>query len=130
MTETVGEFGSSSKKDKIISVRPSIINGNALYTEEELNQISKFFYIYSIIKQKLDSYAERLGNSEKIGVATMPTLSKEIKNVGFVTFLAVNPQTANLDVTLGYVSDFCKYMMTRKDSFLFPAFDGRPAWQA
>ena len=45
-------------------------------------------------------------------------LSEGIKNVGVLTFLAVNPQSKNLEITLEYISEFCQYMMTQKDTFL------------
>ena len=60
----------------------------------------------------------RLGNSDIIGVTNIPRISEEIGNVGVLTFLAVNPQAENLEVTLDYISDFCKYMLTQKDTFL------------
>ena len=64
------------------------------------------------------STAERLGDSDIIGVTNIPKLSEDIGYVGTVYFLAVNPKAKNLDVTLDYISDFCKYMVTQKDTFL------------
>ena len=53
-----------------------------------------------------------------IGVTAIPKLEKDVRNVGTVTFLAVNPNSENLEATLAYISEFCKYMITQKDTFL------------
>ena len=117
LTENVGRLLTGISN--IISVKPETFVGkDNTYTKEELEQIPNFFYEYQILSSELFGYAERLGDSDMFGVTKVPILSKDTKNIGFVTFLAVNPQSKNLEVVLNYISDFCQYMMTQKDSFI------------
>ena len=118
LQESVGTLRLSNSN--VFSVRTVTRVGidTPYYTEEELEKIPKFFYEYELYSSPLSSYTEKLGSSDMIGVTRVPMLSEGIKNVGLLTFLAVNPQSNNLEVTLNYISDFCQYMMTQKDSFL------------
>ncbi len=52
------------------------------------------------------------------GVAACPKISEEIGNVGSLTILAVNPNSSNLEETLEYITAYCNYMLTSKNSFL------------
>ena len=48
----------------------------------------------------------------------VPKMEEGMADVGTLTFLMVNPQSENLEEALQYVSDFSKYMLKQKDSFL------------
>ncbi len=110
----------SKSRPHIISVMPIInLDEEHYYTKEQLDAIPNFFYEYnSHVSDLFNYYAERLGNADVFGVTEVPSITEEVGNVGFVTFLAVNPQSENLEITLEYISDFCKYMITQKDTFL------------
>ena len=116
LEENVGRL--TSGPYNIVSVRRVTRIGidTPYYTEEELKKIPKFFYEYELYG--FEKIAERLGSSDIIGVTRVPMLSEGVKNVGVLTFLAVNPQSKNLEITLDYISEFCQYMMTQKDTFL------------
>ena len=92
--------------------------GNCSIKEEQLDKIPNFFYSHFFYHIEGELYAERLGNSDKIGVVGIPKVSEDIGNVGTLLCLAVNPKSKNLEMTLDYISDFCNYMMQQKDSFL------------
>ena len=115
LTENLGILINS--RSNITSVKPTIEIGKT-YTKEELEQIPSFFYEYEISVDSLFSVSYVLGNSDMFGATRVPMLSEDAKNIGFVTFLSVNPQSKNLEVVLDYISDFCQYMMTKKDSFM------------
>ncbi len=76
------------------------------------------FYSYHYYLAALWGYAEVIGDSKELGVAGIPGMSEEVGNVGTLTFIAVNPNSQNLEATLQYISTFCRYMMTKQDSFL------------
>ena len=115
------ELGSISKsRANIISVIPAINMDKEHYcTKEQLDAIPNFFYEYnSHVSQLFNFYAERLGEADVFGISGVPRIVEEGGNVGFVTFLAVNPQSEHLDIVLDYISAFCKHMITQKDTFL------------
>lgn len=76
------------------------------------------FYAYEYYLNGLWDYVELVGDSEAVGVAGVPSMSNEVGNIGTLTFLAVNPNSQNLESTLQYVATLCHYMMTKQDSFL------------
>lgn len=76
------------------------------------------FYAYEYYLTGLWGYVELVGNSEEVGVAGVPSMSEEVGNIGTLTFLAVNPNSQNLESTLQYIATFCQYMMTKQDSFV------------
>lgn len=56
--------------------------------------------------------------SQKLGVTSVPKYTQERKNVGTIAFLAVNPESENLETALDYVSAFAKYIVTEENTFL------------
>lgn len=56
---------------------------------------------------------------EDILAYASPKLSKETKNVGTCLFLAVNPQSEQLEATLQYLTDWIAYTMNRPEKPLF-----------
>ena len=116
--EKCGRFV-SDLPTKIVQVKFKLdLDEETYLTPEELAQVAPFFYEYNLYSSSLFSYSDRLGNSDLVGVTGVPKITEEIGNVGLLTFLAVNPKSENLDVALAYISDFCKYMITQKDTFL------------
>lgn len=89
-------------------------------TQEEREKIPDFYYLYErrTDKDGLYSYLKALTDSDMLGVIGVPKISKEVRNIGAIKCLAVNPKSKNLKITLEYISDFCNYMMGQKDSFL------------
>ncbi len=75
-------------------------------------------YSYHYYLSDLLWCAQLAGDSEEVGIAGVPNLSEEAGNIGTLTFLAVNPNSKNLEATLEYISTFCRYMMTKQNSFL------------
>ena len=98
--------------------RNNYFAGNRSIKEDQLDKIPNFFYSHFFYDIEGELYAERLGNSNKIGVVGIPKVSEDIGNVGTLLCLAVNPKSKNLELTLDYISDFCNYMMQQKNSFL------------
>ena len=92
--------------------------------ESQLSEgnVTESFYNYEYYLDGLWSYAELVGDSEGIGVAGIPSMSDEVGNIGTLTFLAVNPNSENLESTLQYIATFCHYMMTKRDSFVLQDF--------
>ena len=88
------------------------------YTQEELEKIPDFLYAIQTNPDVIFLDIENLGNSDMIGVTTMPKVSKDMGNVGTLVLIAVNPEANNLEFTLEYISAFCKYMMNKKDTFI------------
>lgn len=80
--------------------------------------IAEFYADYHVYNASVEILARSFGDSDAYGLTEVPRLSEDIGNVGTLTFLAVNPQSDHLEETLAYVSDFCKYMLTKQDSFL------------
>lgn len=92
----------------------------AIDSEIELNRhVPDFYYKYIISTGNVERYYSKLQDaSEKLGVIGLPKLSEDIGNVGTIAFLAVNPESDNLETALEYVSAFAKYMITKQDSFI------------
>ena len=87
-------------------------------SELENRTLFDFYYDYIIYQWDLHQYKEALGDWDAIGMASMPKMEEGMANVGILTFLMVNPQSENLEEALQYISDFSKYMLKQKDSFL------------
>lgn len=77
-----------------------------------------FYYMYEVYQYSLSLLANELGESDDIGIVGVPGMEEGIGNLGTITFLAVNPQSTNLEETLNYISSFAKYMLTKQNSFL------------
>lgn len=98
--------------------------GEWYYTLQVSNQIGHgqipdFYYNYIISSGTLERYYNKLGESSaKLGVSGLPKISEDIGNVATIAFLAVNPESDNLETALEYVSAFAKYMVTKQDSFI------------
>ena len=82
--------------------------------------VAEFYVDYNVYSTSpvLDAINELYGDSNAYGFAGTPKLENGIRNVGTVTFLAVNPKSENLEDTLKYISEFCKYMLTKQNSFI------------
>ena len=80
--------------------------------------ISDFYYEYIIYQMDLQMYKEALGDWDAAGMAEVPKMEEGMANPGILTFLMVNPQSENLEEALQYISDFSKYMLKQKDSFM------------
>ena len=63
-------------------------------------------------------YLDLEGVSNYFGVAPIPKIEEDMKNMGTVTFMMVNPNSEKLEDTLRYISDYAKYALTVKDSFI------------
>ncbi len=48
-----------------------------------------------------------------------PKIEKGMKNKGSCIYFCVNQNSKNLESTLSYISDYCKYMKTRNDTYMF-----------
>lgn len=81
-------------------------------------KIANIYFDYDINITRQPSFVKAVGDSDKIGVVGVPSISEQSKNIGTVQFLAVNSNSDNLEATLNYVSELCSYMMTQKDSYL------------
>ena len=77
-----------------------------------------FYYDYIIYQWDLHTYKDALGDWDALGMVGVPKMEEGMADVGTLTFLMVNPQSENLEEALQYVSDFSKYMLKQKDSFL------------
>ena len=80
--------------------------------------VSDFYYDYIIYQWDLHTYKEALGDWDALGMVGIPKMEEGMANVGTLTFLMVNPQSENLEDALQYISDFSKYMLKQKDSFM------------
>ena len=81
-------------------------------------KLPEFYYLYEVYQYQCKLYANVLGTEESIGMMGVPKLEGDIGNMGTITFLAVNPQSQNLEATLDYISAFASYMLSKKDSFM------------
>ena len=66
----------------------------------------------------MEPYFSALGKSTLLGVVPVPTIEKDIPNVGTMTFMMVNPQSENLEDTLQYISAYAKYALKKENSFI------------
>ena len=80
--------------------------------------IPDFYYTYERYMYGELLNGNRMGSSEQVGIMGIPEMVDGIGNVGTITFLAVNPQSDNLEDSLAYISSFVKYMMEKTDSFM------------
>ena len=84
----------------------------------ETRTMVDFYYDYCVYQWELHRYKDAVGDWDAIGMTSMPKMEEGMANVGILTFLMVNPQSENLEDALQYISDFSKYMLKQKDSFL------------
>ena len=83
--------------------------------------IPEFLYQYTLYTKDWIRYVgvvEELQEFDRIGIVPLPSISEETKNIGTLTFLAVNPQSENLKATLEYISTFARYMMQQENTLL------------
>ena len=92
--------------------------GFELVPELKNRTVSDFYYDYIIYQFNLHDYRKALGDWDALGMAGVPKMEEGMANVGTLTFLMVNPQSENLEDALQYISDFSKYMLKQKDSFM------------
>ncbi len=88
------------------------------YPLQTRGELPEFYYFYNVYSQALKSLQNNAGDMEEIGMLGVPKMEENMKNCGTLTFMAVNPQSENLEATLEYISAFSKYMLTKQDSFL------------
>ena len=88
------------------------------YPLQTKGELPEFYYFYNVYSRVLEGLQENFGSREDVGMMGVPKLEEGIGNYGTLTFLAVNPQSENLEATLEYISAFAKYMLTKQDSFL------------
>lgn len=88
------------------------------YPLQTRGEVPEFYYFYNVYSWVLSALQENLGTREDVGMIGVPKLEEGIRNYGTLTFLAVNPQSENLEATLQYISAFAKYMLNKQDSFL------------
>ena len=84
-------------------------------------ELPEFFYESFAGKDLMVDYnkkIEELGVADRVGMTAIPKLSEDIGNMARLTFLAVNPQSENLEATLEYIATLCKYMVNQQDTFL------------
>lgn len=90
-----------------------------VYGDSIANDMPTEFYLdYNYTDSLLKILAKRESAVAAYGVAACPKISEEIGNVGSLTILAVNPNSSNLEETLEYITAYCNYMLTSKNSFL------------
>ena len=80
--------------------------------------IPDFYYSSIIYRSNMEPYFGALGKSTLLGVVPVPTIEKDIPNVGTMTFMMVNPQSENLEDTLQYISAYAKYALKKENSFI------------
>lgn len=61
---------------------------------------------------------ERNYDLSPYGVVSVPLMQENICPQGTITFLAVNPESDNLKDTLEYISEYAKYLLQQKNSFM------------
>jgi len=88
------------------------------YPLQTKGELPEFYYFYNVYSRVLEGLQENFRSREDVGMIGVPKLAEGIGNYGTLTFLAVNPQSENLEATLEYISAFAKYMLTKQDSFL------------
>ena len=81
-------------------------------------EVVEYYYAYHIFANAIFTCANALGKSDAAGFSSVPKMTEDAGNVGMVAFLAVNPESENLETTLEYISAFAKYMLTKQDSLL------------
>ena len=80
--------------------------------------IPNFYYSCIVYQSNMALYLDLVGASNYFGVVPVPKIEEDMKNMGTVTFMMVNPNSENLEDTLQYISDFAKAMLKEKDSFM------------
>lgn len=93
-------------------------HSNIPYNSVINKEHADFYYFYEWYQWNYWRLIQAIGSSEHIGAIGMPKLAEGIRNVGTLTFLAVNPQAENLEAALDYISSFAQYMIGQKDSFI------------
>ena len=79
---------------------------------------SDFYYINEKYRADFILDASYIGENSNYGIKSLPNIDGNGNPAAYCVFLAVNPESAQLDETLSYISDLCKYLMEKKDMFL------------
>ena len=82
------------------------------------NQVADFYYECTVYKTYMNSYLKVMGDTDVLGVMTMPKIEEGIPNMGTMTFMMVNPKSENLEDTLRYISDYTKSMLKVQNSYI------------
>lgn len=88
------------------------------YPLQTAGELPEFYYFYTVYSRTLAALQKNLGDRTDMGLVGVPKLEEDMANYGTLTFMAVNPQSENLETTLDYISAFSKYMLLKQDSFL------------
>lgn len=80
--------------------------------------VRDFYYSCMLYQWSRDLYRDSIKDTDYFGVVPIPKIEDDMKNMGTLTFMMVNPNSENLEDTLRYISDYAKYALTVKDSFI------------
>ena len=114
-TQLLRDYAEQFKKSKSWGLNMLVFD---LMPKFENRTMVDFYYDYCVYQWELHQYKDALGDWDAIGMTSMPKMEEDMANVGILTFLMVNPQSENLEEALQYISDFSKYMLKQKDSFM------------
>lgn len=78
------------------------------------NWVDEFLYI-GMLQSAIMSSSNRM---EDCGVFPMPLIEDGIKNQAQCIMMSVNPYSENLENVLNYISEYSKYMLEKKNSFI------------
>ena len=74
----------------------------------------KFLYSQNLTSAIFSSLSDATG----YGIIPMPSIGEGIKNQATCIMMSVNPNSGNLENTLNYISEYAKYMLEQRNSFL------------
>ena len=91
----------------------------SVYGKSLGNGIPEEFYLsFEYNSEWLESLINNETAARYYALSVFPKLEDGMGNIGTMTLLAVNPESGNLKETLNYVTAYCNYMLTMKNSFV------------
>lgn len=88
---------------------------NTMFVNWQRGRLDRFLFIeVEVPSTKIDLFAE----TTEYGVIPFPVIEEEIKNQASCILMSVNPESDNLESVLDYISEYSKYMLEQKNSFI------------
>lgn len=85
--------------------------------------VDRFLYLETgSDEERLDYVMRVFGESEEHGAILYPVIEEGINNQATCVMISVNPKSENLENTLAYISEYAKYMLEKRNSFILKDF--------
>ena len=79
----------------------------------------EIYYSQFLFELRTDMLSLGEEDFQNLSARETPKIDRKMKNKGSCVYFCVNQNSKNLESALSYISDYCEYMKTRNDTYMF-----------